>query len=224
MFKMSQVVLILTLFINLAGCSFFAEKQLSSTETRTPDKEDNINSDSLTEQQQLLQRIEQLELSVQDWQELEPSVQRLVAIEAELKVLIKQLNSLVIEAEKDQQIANAKGPKTVRAPAKKAQPDTHAGGRDYALQLASIAHPGKVEQSWLDILHNSAGQLGGEQPQIQAVQIKNKTYYRIKIGKFSSMQAAKTKCNQLKGNNVDCIVSSYSKQALGDFLLKNSVL
>jgi len=162
---------------------------------------------------------------MKSWQEVQPSVDRLVAIESELNVLISQLNTLVMEAEEeDKKIAKSQPKKAVASYSKKAKAVVSPRDKNYSLQLASIASPDKVEQSWLDILKSSAGRLGGEQPLIQVVQIKNKAYYRIKVGRYSSKQAAQKECNQLKGNNIDCIVAAYSAQTLSDFLLGNRSL
>jgi len=217
MFKAIKALLLLAVVINLSACSHFFGGEESDAQ-----QEAKLNKESHAAQQALIKKVEALELSMKSWQEVQPSVDRLVAIESELNVLISQLNTLVMEAEKEQQQVVKNKPKkaiTTTPKAIIASSDKH-----YSLQLASIATPAKVEQSWLDILKGSAGQLGGEQPLVETIQVKNKTYYRIKIGKFSSKQIAKRECEQLKESNIDCIISAYSKQTLGDFLLEKRAL
>ena len=87
------------------------------------------------------------------------------------------------------------------------------------MQLVSISNVKMVEKSWSDIYKKNANILTAQQPLIEQVQVKNKTYYRIKAGKFSSKNEAVQVCNQLKKQSVSCMTSRYSGQPLEQFLL-----
>jgi septal ring-binding cell division protein DamX len=108
-------------------------------------------------------------------------------------------------------------PKKSKAPTK-----VRGTGIFYSIQLVSISNSQMVEKSWADIYKNNANILSGYQPLVEEVQVKNKTYYRIKTGEFSSKSEASQICKKLKSQSVNFMASLYLGQTLEQFLLSKN--
>jgi len=212
------LLIIATLGNGLSGC-------VSSKDVEKVKKEQSEQADknkAIQEKQvELIEKVELLAVSVQQWQEVQPGVTRLVAIEKDLNSLISQLNAIINEAEKEKKQA-AKQKKAI--PKKKPKPAPSSvtkNGGFYALQLISVGNVKTVEKSWSDIFNKNTTILAEQQPLIEKVLVKNKTYYRIKAGKFSTKIAAQKVCKQLKQQKVSCLVSTYAGQTLPQFKAAN---
>lgn len=227
MIKLIKCFLVFAILGNgLSGCA--STKETADLQQAQIERE-KVQQELQQKQAQIIEKVDQLAVSVQQWQEVQPGVTRLVAIEKELNSLISQLNTIVVEAEKEKvQAAKQKkaSPKKKQKPAqvaKRAPTPVVNKGTFYALQLISVGSVKTVEKSWSDIYNKNAKILAGQQPLIEKVLVKNKTYYRIKAGKFSEKSAAQKICKQLKQQKVGCLVSPYAGQTLPQFKAANSL-
>ncbi|PKG37800.1 SPOR domain-containing protein [Psychromonas sp. Urea-02u-13] len=214
-----NTLIFILLIAGLSACSS-NDAQISAQE--------KIAQENEKKQQQLAEKVAQLEGHVENWKVAEPSVERLITIEKDLRLLISQLNALVIEAENEKTLVAQQekmaeqrqaAPAENTAMAKKTSAKNKKLEAYYTVQLVSISNVKMVEKSWSDIYKKNANVLTDHQPLIEQVQVKNKTYYRIKTGKFSSKNEAVQVCNQLKKQSVSCMASVYSGQPLDQFLL-----
>lgn len=185
-------------------------------------------------QAEQLDKIEQLEAQQLKWQAIQPSVNRLVAIEKELNTLIAQLNSAVTaqKVEKAKQQKKAQQEKKLAAKKAKASPAVKAPvvnknmantNANYALQLMTLSDVKSIEKSWLAIQAKHGNLLADYQPLIETVEVNNKSFYRIKAGAFSAKSEAQKVCSQLEKQKASCLVSAYSGKGLSQFKAENSL-
>lgn len=171
-------------------------------------------------QSKLIEKITKLENSQQQWQEVQPSVIRLVAIEQELNTLIAQLNVIVdeVESKKEQMLQSEQAKKAIDK-----RKNTAKEKRHYSLQLITLSDAKTVEQSWLSIKNKQANLLSDQLPLIETIEINNKNYYRIKAGRFSTFDDANKMCKQLKRQKTSCLVNPSLGKELSQFKAENGL-
>jgi hypothetical protein len=195
----------------------------------------------------------ELEAELAEWKKLKPGVERLVAIESELKGLISSLELIaaseptarleavqdshnaqtqVIEAvvfeekavqqeqpvlarteqnllteqnnQKEQLLQQPVPDRTITVP----EPATGAAARKtYSLQLASVTQQSAVGQTWDRLKSRYPKVLAALDLHSEQVQVANKTYYRVKAGRFNSYDEARQNCQLLTSSGASCIVN-----------------
>ncbi|BBN81052.1 hypothetical protein PA25_10370 [Pseudoalteromonas sp. A25] len=180
--------------------------------------------------------------SAQQWQAAKGGVDRLLRIEKELGVLISQLDGLVkkqIQQESDQtryvssqkndsrsvvassieqvnsQTAVKKPPQNVSKPVA-VQPivDKKVAKRmKYALQLGAVTQKSRLE-SLIPALQAKLPEPLKEQLSIEAAQVNNVTFYRLKAGGYAEKAKALDVCNNLKEQSINCIVSHFNSETI----------
>lgn len=86
-----------------------------------------------------------------------------------------------------------------------------ATGGNYALQVASITEPHRLQATWRNLLDKNPQLLAELEPNYQKIQVKNTDYYRLKVGSFNTQQEASRTCSHLKSAGVSCLVVDYTK-------------
>lgn len=178
--------------------------------------------------------IPKFEEHLHEWQDIKPGIERLVAIEGELTELIDQLNTIITENEVAKQQAPAQSQQQVAAvpPAplpevtKKAEPavavkpepvtQSAATGPAYTLQLYSLSNQQQVRPTWYKLQHKHPAILGKLKAIFEKINIKQKTFYRVKAGKFSDSFQADEMCSRLKALGTQCIPTEYKGQPLSE--------
>lgn len=259
----------LAAMIGLTACQS-APQTATNSATATP-----------AELQSISAKQQEYDKLLQEWKTLKPGLTRLVVIEAELNLLIGQLEQLSSSLEQDQQqkkLASNQAPaKAVRAPTAieqepiapvayavkvevpklvstpvsaepiaaaptlasqlvTAQPEAAtpaaiaetesstqkaletasisapaaAEAANFALQVASITDAHLLPHIWAQMTAKNPNLLADMEPNFQKTNVKNTDYYRLKIGSFSTQQAASQKCSSLKAAGVDCLVVGYT--------------
>jgi cell division septation protein DedD len=156
-------------------------------------------------QGKLLASNEKLMAQVSEWKKSEANVQRLIAIEKELNLLIQQLNTITTEAE----IASAASKTNVSETPSPAQAQPK-----YMLQLASLNNIYNVNKTWSELKAQQPALLKDLPAYSQQVEVNGKKYYRLKVGQFTSKSQAQQVCRQLTQKKVSCLLAPYSGSAL----------
>ena len=76
----------------------------------------------------------------------------------------------------------------------------------YAVQISSQRSAGAAKQSYEDLSQRYAGIIGGRGVDIRQVEVKGKTYFRVRIPADSSGTANRM-CNAMKARGGDCFVT-----------------
>lgn len=222
-------------------------------------------------------RDHEMEAELEEWKRLKPGVQRLVAIESELKGLLSALEGIVVneptasletvndshnvqtqtmepvvfeekkmsqppalialveqpqkavstdkkltatnegglsvaevkatEKVEEQKIATvAKSNAVIDLQASAEQP-VAAQTSTFSLQLASVTQELAVNQTWNRLKKKYPDVLGSLDFHSEQVLVANKTYYRVKAGRFDSYNEAKQSCRLLLSSGASCIVN-----------------
>ena len=80
---------------------------------------------------------------------------------------------------------------------------------EYGLQLVSHVKAGETEKSWAKISRKFRTLLSGKEAIVEKAMVKNKQYYRLKVGPYRDKKIAVDTCKQLVLSHQDCIVSNY---------------
>jgi cell division protein FtsN len=120
-------------------------------------------------------------------------------------------------------LASAPVPISISAPALAANPapapapetsDKTAQNSDsanYSLQVASLTELKLLPKKWQEMRNTHPQLLADLTPNFQAIKVNNTTYYRLKIGGFSTMQDANKKCSELQSAGISCLPAKYSE-------------
>lgn len=226
------LIALLWIFFNLTACS---STPITSSDAAATD----FKSLALKQQEhdKLLKRHDEL---LKEWSELKPGLERLLAIEEELNLLLGQLAQLStsLEEETVSSSSNVPAPSVAHySPTPSAQPvqetiataaipesipeaesteDTestdasHSADANFALQVASIPEYYRLPAIWGQLLDKNPQLLADMKPNYQKTNVKNTDYYRLKIGSFATRQDANRKCNDLKAAGMNCLVVDYT--------------
>lgn len=193
----------------------------------------------------------EMEAELAEWRKLKPGVQRLVAIEGELKGLLATLETIT-DNEPTAQLATAENShnvqtqvinpvhfeektlsvvqpevsaakasemaatgqsevsdKNLTAPrlATAVVADAEVQRRSFSLQLASVTKEEAVVATWQQLKQRHPGVLNQLDLHSEEVLVANRTYYRVKAGRFDSYDEAKQNCRVLQNSGASCIVN-----------------
>lgn len=150
----------------------------------------------------------ELKESAAQWQQAKPGLERLLAIEQDLKLLITQLNAVVEQKSSARQMQPATAPTSAFQPQTNVQPL-------YALQVASVTEQARLAKSITSIRAKAPELFSGELiTNVEAAQVNGDTYYRLKIGAYQDEKNATKACAKLKQHQVSCLVSYYTDNPL----------
>ena len=175
---------------------------------------------------------------LQEWKTLKPGLERMLAIEEEMNLLIGQLELLKSVTQAPSNPAPAPAPKktpasvpsqvvapvetakiipTLPAPAPAPAPApsevqaTSHGAANYSLQVASLTELKLLPKKWKQMQSKYPQLMANLEPNYQTIQVNNTTYYRLKIGAFSSAQEANQKCAELIAAGISCLPVKYTE-------------
>ncbi|AQQ00500.1 hypothetical protein B0W48_12235 [Pseudoalteromonas aliena] len=221
MLKKQLMSLLGLTLIMLSGCSSTAEPQKKVAPQLNNQAGVVITSDELAE----------LKASVKQWQQAKAGVERLLVIEQDLKLLIKQLTSVAQEQQSaaaaqksESKIAknSSLNPEPIAPPAPiqptKAQPTKAQPIKVqplFALQVASVTDQTRLPQSFAKIKATAPTIFAGKvAANVESVNVNGTTFYRLKLGAYIKQENAAKDCNKLMQYQVMCIVSHYTEQPL----------
>jgi len=208
----------------LIGCNATTQKTFENKTQITTSSEINLTA----------QELKVLRESSQQWQKSKAGIERLLVIEQDLNLLIKQLTAVAQEQKKESSYnhqenqSGAAGYTTANIKKtefnEKTQTDESAirayNTRSkeeplYALQVSSVSDRSRLIQSYNELKVGNEDLFNGEVPaNFETVKINGITYYRLKLGAFASQSNAKHACKKLKQKSISCIVSYYTQQSL----------
>jgi len=225
-----RIILLTTFVISanfLAGCSTVSE----------PVKENTVNSPTLTTEQRdellvLLKKHKYNEELIQQWQQSQAGVSRLLAIESDLRVLIEQLNDLANE----EQVIAKQSNNTVQKPEKpiaaavqqtkmkvseselRTNNEVKIGTMPlpgtFTIQLAAMSRLESIETSWQNVVNSQPNLVSDLTPVAEVVERANGVIYRLKAGRFDNKEDAILLCNKLRQANVSCVASVHAERAV----------
>jgi hypothetical protein len=216
MLKKQLMSLLGLTLIMLSGCSSTAEPQKKVAPQLNNQAGVVITSDELAE----------LKASAKQWQQAKAGVERLLVIEQDLKLLIKQLTSVAQEQQSAAAAQKSEGkiaknsslnPEPITPPAPiqptKAQPIKVQPL--FALQVASVTDQTRLPQSFAKIKATAPTIFSGKvAANVESVNVNGTTFYRLKLGAYIKQENAAKDCNKLMQYQVMCIVSHYTEQSL----------
>ena len=181
------------------------------------------------------QLIEEMKTHIHEWKTIQPSVERLVALEGELKELITQLNQMAAQeqtyAQKDlldekREIAVEKEPMSglvvlssdkedMKQPQVKSETVVEISYQSknstaIGVQLYSLTDKNALIANWNELLNKHSKLLVSYTPIYEEIEVGGKTYYRVKVGPFNSLQQANQLCAKLQAVNTPCFTVRYN--------------
>ncbi|PCC13455.1 SPOR domain-containing protein [Pseudoalteromonas sp. JB197] len=208
MIKKHLIKLLSLSLIVLCGCSSkVKEAQNNATTTNKASNEVTISAEELA----------QLRASSQQWQQAKAGVRRLLVIEHDLKLLIRQLNEVAQREPATQSNLNqdTTAPETAVNVLAKAAVQPKAVQPLFALQVASVTDWIRLTQSYTEVKSKATKLLASPFiANVETAKVKGVTFYRLKIGAYKLQNNASADCDILKQHQVGCIVSNYTEQPL----------
>ena len=110
-------------------------------------------------------------------------------------------------------VEDAPAPKPTPAPAPAITvPSPSAGGAvnalsgSYLVQVGAFGSDKEANANWGRMKTKLGAYLDGKAPDVQSAEVNGKTYHRLRIGPFSTADAAKNYCIGLKERGQDCLI------------------
>lgn len=146
-----------------------------------------------------------MEKHLQEWQEMKPSIARLVALEGEVKDLIKQLKDMNANSRLNTQVMQS-SINNVSGVAKQQKSFVNSENM-YAIQLFSLTDKNIMRSTWNKLSTKHPNILGNLSPIYEEVSMQGKTFYRVKAGSFQTKSAAMKLCGSLRNANTNCFLA-----------------
>jgi len=172
--------------------------------------------------QSLMEKQEQHDQLLTEWQQLKPALKRLAVVEEELSLLIEQLEQHTLAAVDNQKNAEQSAiPQSQASAAARISPTEPVKGESidqrvastadkrFSLQITSLSDPLRLPVVWQQLQRKYPAELGDLEPNFEKIKVGNEDYYRLKVGAFADKQQATNRCSQLKNLSINCLVSSY---------------
>ncbi|MCP4320536.1 MAG: SPOR domain-containing protein [Alteromonadales bacterium] len=204
-------ILVSSLFVSLmsGGC------------TSSPDEMEVANNTAV-EMKSDKKTMENIEKHLSEWQEIKPSLERLVLIEEELKTLITEVGKMAVQQKKaladkenQQKFSVVKpAPIPVALPEPEATPPElikeviEASYSNYALQVFTVDNKKQLEKSWKQWSEKHRAILTENHPIYEKIKKDRTTYFRVKINNFISQSDAVSTCQKIKQLGDDCFVTN----------------
>jgi len=148
---------------------------------------------------------EKMEKHLQEWQDMKPSIARLVTLEAEVKELTKQLKNINANSRLNTQVMQS-SINNVSGLAKQQKSFVNSENR-YAIQLFSLTEKNIMRSTWNKLSTKHPNILGTLSPIYEEVSMQGKTFYRVKAGSFETKSAAMKLCGSLRNANTNCFLA-----------------
>lgn len=215
---LSYTVAAILLSVVLAGCQSAPEKKVGV---------DLINGKHISEIAAdlavLMEKQQQHDQLLKEWQQLKPAVSRLVVVEEELSLLINQLDQFAATSQSanreiNQPAANSTVVEKPVTPTIEIQPDVPVAkvtaplgqsDKRFAMQLTSLSDPIRLPVVWAQLEKAHPAVFRGLEPNFEKITVSNADYYRLKVGAFSNKQQAVERCTQVKALGINCLVTNY---------------
>lgn len=189
----------------------------------------------VTDEQVTISKTElaQLRAAAEQWQQTKVDIDRLLVLEQDLRTLVTKLKRLTpyIKQVKSEQLAKHSLvkkheepleikalPEVISPPGKQNMPVRNSAERVYALQLASVAHEAHeahVAKTFKQLKRKAPPLFRGQLvTNVESATVKEKTYYRLKIGSYKYYKNAEADCEVFKTYKLDCMVSNYTDQPM----------
>jgi hypothetical protein len=210
--KISSLLVLVLVMAGLSGCSsLWQDPHQDSNMLTTKQKEELIY---------ILDNYQEHEALIAQWKSSQGSINRLLAIENELKMLIEQLNNFETESKVDESQAAENleqkdpQPKVDTLPVDSRFPKNTAESQgDYtqffAVQLAALSSVKNLSNIWQQLSRQHSNLLGNLSANVEVVESPNGKFYRLKVGEFNSSNEAVILCDKLKTLSVNCMVNRY---------------
>lgn len=217
--KMLSIILILLL---LQNCS-------SIDETSSREKEISVEDEKLTAEEKYQLLVEQVE----GWTKAEPNVERILSLESDMQLIIEQLslladiddNPLEIEQQDDSNEQKEKisfaekkvPPKNINGCASHLSSTSRSLGHcspKIGIHVAAFEDSANIKRGWEYLQSILPEELSEKKPLIKKVATKDKIYQSLRLGPFSSANAANALCSQLRAKNHYCSVVEYKGQPI----------
>jgi cell division septation protein DedD len=169
----------------------------------------------------------QLKDAAMQWQQARAGIERILKLEKEITYLVNHID--IINSKAIAQSNQGYSSRTMRSPRKQRtvrpvkQPYKQAYNKKnqtvklappkqvFALQVASVDSEKDVQKAWQELNRQAAPLFRDEiKTNVETANIKNKTYYRLKLGSYKNFDNAKADCEVFKLYKLDCIVSNYT--------------
>lgn len=187
----------------LAGCSsnpygYFGNPTLEQVLTEHAEKVQNLPKDSETENTQ--DKKQHLEDMYQEWVILKPKIEKLIALEAELKATNQALNK---ESRRSLANGNSVQPAVSAVPQKQ-----NSIPYKYTMQIGASSSLQGAQKFWRQQQKKYPDLLGSIEPVIQHVKKGNKDFYRVKVGKYKARKKAEKDCNAFVAIGGQCMIKN----------------
>jgi hypothetical protein len=157
------------------------------------------------------QELDSLKESAAQWQQAKPSIDRLIAIENDLNLLITQLNDLAKSQTENQAKSSPVSEQVVESVDVKSNAYTEQPL--FALQVASVTETARLTRSLEELKSKAPSMFTGQfAVNVEAVEVNNVVYHRLKIGAYKEKQMAEKDCQLLKQKEVNCLVTQYTNK------------
>ncbi len=108
---------------------------------------------------------------------------------------------------KSQEVIYGKPVAQPKATSPKAAPAPKIAANKWHVQLISMTSKAAVSKEWPKILKAHTALLSGLPYDIQEVDVKGKTFYRLRVGEFKNKKDAQNLCDKLKSRKQDCALT-----------------
>ena len=210
-----SVIILVTMNITACGTFFSAEKNEQTALSNLSASAESVVSKA---------ELEKMQAQMDEWEQLKPSLLRLVAIEAELKELVTQLNDMLknqaipqdtpaletsdpVKPVKNQSAFDDKPGQIIEATPKPIVNSPSTAVLPFAVQLYSLTDKAKLSSTWIDMLRKHPKELGDLVPLYNEVTVNGKLFYRVIAGGFSDQRAARALCDKLKLTQTPCFIA-----------------
>ncbi|MFT6907855.1 MAG: hypothetical protein ACJAS1_004542 [Oleiphilaceae bacterium] len=175
----------------------------------------------------------QLADQAERYTKLEPDVQRILALESDMQILVEELSKLSNLdtdplGQKEQALVSTQGidgsnGKTIvenQQPADNVNSPCHSTSsltpghcyKKIGIHIAAFDNASYVGPGWLFLKNSLPERLKNKKPLSTEIVRDNKTYYSLRLGPFASVNRAKQTCVALKKQNSYCAVTEYKGQ------------
>lgn len=164
----------------------------------------------------LMDKQQQHDQLLKEWQQLKPAVSRLVVIEEELNLMISQLEQFAIASANttatpsaNVTVANNSAVSPSRVTPQVLSETAEKIDKRFALQITSLSDPLRLPIVWEQMKKKHPTELAKLEPNYEKISVNNTDYYRLKVGAYENKQQAVQSCNQLKMLSINCLVTNY---------------
>jgi hypothetical protein len=211
--------LVITAMFLFNGCSSSIWADLEGKQPDKPVSQEIESSTNYDYKQHLL-----------EWQTLKPSIERLVAIESELTIMIEQLTNIIdnqnsmvetgsmnrlVTSESQSISTPLKTEPVVMLPTKQPQKTIQnttlnnipkSSPKNYAIQLFSLRDAGGLKSNLETLINKHPLVLATLEAIVEEASVGNTIYYRMKVGNYDNQNNAIEVCARLQLLQTSCMV------------------